>query len=89
MRDWVILYYRGVPFVVGGITEENKNGKEVFESGMAEGDFLLISRCTAAELPYPFWYVGERNVYIRDYNQFTLETSGESAPTKIGIRISK
>ena len=63
LRNWIIIYYRGIPFLVSDIENENSAFSK-------EGDFLINTYCTAAELPYPFWRVGKRTVFVRDYNNF-------------------
>jgi hypothetical protein len=63
MRNWIILYYHGVPFLVSDMESENNAFSK-------EGDFLINTLCTAAELPYPFWHVGERTVYVPNYEKF-------------------
>lgn len=71
MKSWLVVYYRGVPFVVGEIDTDSS---VVSESGFfREGDFFLVTDCLASELPYPFWYTGDRTVYVKDYDQFLLE----------------
>ena len=74
MRDWVIVYYMGIPFI-GGHTNSAEIG---YMNHTMEGDFMLVSRCTASELPYPFWWTGGRTVYIRDYDNLLSELSHES-----------
>lgn len=92
MRHWLIVYYRGVAFVVGEIDPES--GLDNKSGFFKEGDFFLISECSASELPYPFWYTGKRTVYVRDYLQFVGEYGdGQSVVpstlTSIGTVVEK
>lgn len=69
MRDWLVTYYHGIPFVFGVVgVFQNK-----FRPSFPEGDFFLMSRCTIDELPFPLWLVGERTVWVTNPDQMRFE----------------
>jgi hypothetical protein len=96
MRQWLIVYYRGIPFVIGYVNEDKSDPRGFVSETFSEGDFFILSHCSAAELPYPFWFIGTRTVYVRDYWHFVNEYSGHpvetaftSNPTPIGVKVEK
>jgi len=70
MRDWTVVISNGVHFVFSSMDGYIGSALDKKDDSCVK----FTSRCTAAELPYPFWYHGiRRNVYINDYTELLLE----------------